>query len=314
MSYFILSKNISHIHSWCTPGGSIAYILSILTRKPLIIDSFEPHAEPMIESNTWSEKSIAFKLLFWLEKAQLKRAKKVITCVKSMNIYTKEKYNFTLKNYYSKPACVDFNQFNLEKRKNTTLIKNLKLENKIIGVYSGKFGGNYLIDEVFLIIKSGLDYFGEEQFRFIILNNDSDDFIRSYLKKYNIPESIIIRKYIPHDEVPLYLGLADFGITPFTPVPSKRYGTPIKTGEYWGLGLPIIITKGISDDSEIITNENIGYVLQDLSLIEIRKSIDKIASLIKEKDINEKIFLIAKKYRNMQIAEKVYDDIYGTLN
>ena len=45
--------------------------------------------------------------------------------------------------------------------------------------------------------------------------------------------------------------------TPVKPVPTKRYCTPVKDGEYWALGLPVIITEGISDDSGIIRENGI---------------------------------------------------------
>ncbi|MCZ8286806.1 MAG: hypothetical protein O9353_15235, partial [Bacteroidia bacterium] len=50
---FIAREKIAVIHAWCTPGGAIGYILSRLTGKPLVLDSFEPHAESMLETNTW---------------------------------------------------------------------------------------------------------------------------------------------------------------------------------------------------------------------------------------------------------------------
>ena len=105
------------------------------------------------------------------------------------------------------------------------------------------------------------------------------------------------------------MGLAHFGITPFVPVPSKRYGTPIKNGEYWAMGLPIIITKNISDDSEIIEKEDIGYVLKELNNLEYTKACQKINELI-ENDSSLKIRDIAIQYRNFKIADKIYKDIY----
>ena len=51
--FLTIFNKISYIHTWCTPAGSIGYILSVLTRKKLILDSYEPQAEPMVESNTW---------------------------------------------------------------------------------------------------------------------------------------------------------------------------------------------------------------------------------------------------------------------
>ncbi|HRD37730.1 MAG TPA: hypothetical protein PLC65_03785, partial [Bacteroidia bacterium] len=123
----------------------------------------------------------------------------------------------------------------------------------------------------------------------------------------------IIKLFVPHEEFPVYMGLADFAICPMKPIPSRRYSTPIKNGEYWALGLPVVITKNISDDSDIIANKNIGSVLQDLTADEYQKSVIKIDALLKVSDKNElrnKIRAVATEYRNFQIAKDVYLEIY----
>lgn len=306
----IKKKNISHIHSWCTPGGALGYFLSVFTNRRLILDSFEPHAEPMIESKTWGKNSLKFKLLFWLEKKQLKRASKVITCVESMNIYTKEKFNYTLKNYYTKPACINTDHFDFSLKKDSHLIEELGLKDKLVCVYAGKIGGSYLKEDLFQFIKCAEEYWGKDKFRFLFLNNQPDELIDGLISDFSISPQIIVKRFVKHHEIPKYIGLGDFAITPFVPVPSKRYGTPIKTGEYWAMGLPIVITDNISDDSEIIKNENIGYVLKDLTKEEYQNSFDKIDELITLKELPIKIRNVCKKYRDFAIADKVYKNIY----
>ena len=76
---------------------------------------------------------------------------------------------------------------------------------------------------------------------------------------------IFIIQAVPHAEVADWMGLADFALTPVKPVPTKALCTPIKDGEYWALGLPVIITPGISDDSAIIERHSIGAVLNGLN-------------------------------------------------
>jgi hypothetical protein len=61
-------ERITHIHAWCTPGGAVGYILSKLTGLPLIVDSYEPHAEAMVENGAWPRGGLAFRILFLLEK------------------------------------------------------------------------------------------------------------------------------------------------------------------------------------------------------------------------------------------------------
>ena len=108
------------------------------------------------------------------------------------------------------------------------------------------------------------------------------------------------------------MGLGDFGITPVKPIPTKRYCSPIKDGEYWALGLPVIITKDISDDSSIIESENIGAVLRELNVEEYKKAIDKIEIFLREgSSLSTRIFAVAKKYRSFEIAEKVYNKVYA---
>ena len=310
--FIILFNNISHIHTWCTPAGSIGYLLSLITGKKLILDSYEPHAEPMVESGTWKKESLKFKLLFWLEKKQLQCAQKVITCVKSMDVYVKERFNLELKNHFTKPACVNFDLFNVNEAKNEELILKYQLKNKIIGIYAGKFEGSYLKDEVFEFIKIAEDFWHKDQFRFIILSSHDKEFIQRLVKKFGIAPTTVIHLFVPHHQVPAYMRLADFGISPFIPVPSKRFGSPIKNSEYLAMGLPIIITKDISDDSDIIDKNNFGYVLKQLNKEEYLQACKHINSLIKKTDIKQKIVEYTKINRNFEKAEKIYQQLYSS--
>jgi hypothetical protein len=112
------------------------------------------------------------------------------------------------------------------------------------------------------------------------------------------------------------MGLGDFGITPVKSVPSKKYCTPIKNGEYWALGLPVVITANISDDSEIIKENNIGSVISQLNTEGYLLSIKEINYLLQHHSINElynKIRPIAERYRNFNIPNTIYNQIYNGL-
>jgi len=156
-----------------------------------------------------------------------------------------------------------------------------------------------------------LNHFGPT-FRFLILTSHKRAEIEDYCHKVGLDSSIVISEFVEHAKIAAYMGLADFAITPVTPVPTKRYCTPIKDGEYWAMGLPVVITKEISDDSEIIEEENIGAVLNELNEKEYLIAIKKIDSLLKTNrtELKNKIRKIAEKYRSFAIAEKVYSQIY----
>jgi len=312
---FIQNHDIDILHAWCTPAGALGYILSRMTGRKLIIDSYEPHAEPMLESGTWNKNGMAFRLLFTLEKLQSQRAETVIACVDKMRDYASNKYGVSFDRLYSKPACVDLDSFDMQLRKDSHLLRELGLEDKIVCVYAGKFGGSYLTQETFDFFKTAEDKWGE-RFRALLLNNQPEAQILEWASNSGFDPQKIVKRFVPHAEVAKYIGLGDFGITPFIPVPSKRYGTPIKTGEYWAMGLPVVITPNISDDSDIIEEHKIGSVIPTLDHQGYQQAIDHIDHLLSTQnkyDLSQKIRAIAHNYRGFHLAEKVYQQVYGNI-
>jgi len=306
----IIRRKISMIHCWCTPPGAIGYFLSVLLNRKLVLDSYEPHAEAMVENGTWKRESLAFKLLFWLERKQTERASFIISATEGMREYASRKYSLDIKNFIVKPACVDMKLFSEDVVKDQILRHQLALEDKIICVYAGKFGGIYLEDEIFDFIKVASNHWGNA-FRFLVLTNHSTNEMAAYCKRAGVALDCIVMKFVPHNEVPRYMGLADFALTPVKPIPTKRYCTPIKDGEYWALGLPVVISANISDDSDIIETNHIGVVLKTLDLEEYQSAVLKIDELRMQPELRDRIRNIARKYRSFEIAEDVYKKIYS---
>ncbi|HEV8271818.1 MAG TPA: glycosyltransferase [Chitinophagaceae bacterium] len=310
--YRTLKKNkVDVIHSFCTPAGSIGYLLSIVSGATLVIDSYEPHATAMVETGAWKKDSVSFKLLFGLEKKLSEKASYIIATTKGMKQYAVENYGVELKNFFVKPACISFEDF-YPRPKDVALLEKFGLNDKIVCVYAGKLGGTYLRDEVFDFVRSCYEYWGDS-FRFLMLSEESDEIIQSQLKRTGIPANIIIKQYVVHKEIPRYLSLGDFGINPQVPVPSKRYGSPIKNGEYLAMGLPIVISPGISDDSDIIAENGIGVVTNLQQIENMSAAVCDIDTLLKNnsrENLQEKIFGIAKQYRSFDIARRIYPLIY----
>ena len=306
----IKKEHVDTIHAFCTPAGSIAYVLSKFTGASLIIDSYEPHAEAMVENGTWKKNGTAFKILFYLESKQTRRAKALIATTVGMKQYALERYGVEVKKFYVKPACVDLKKF-YPTGKDASLLNELDFENKIVCVYAGKLGGIYLQEEVFQFIKLCYDHW-KDDFRFLILSNASKEDIDEESKKAGLPERIVVSRFVFHDEIPKYLSLGDFAINPVKPVPTKRYCTSIKDGEYWAMGLPVVISPNISDDSGIIEKENIGVVVDLSDKASLPASIEKLEALLKDKiALKEKIRQIAIRYRSFEIAERIYKEIYN---
>jgi glycosyltransferase involved in cell wall biosynthesis len=306
----IRKENVKTIHAFCTPAGSIAYLLSKLTGAALIIDSYEPHAESMVENGTWVKNSIPYKILFALEKRQSRLAKALIATTAGMKQYALDKYQTDVKNFFVKPACVDVEKFSFSE-KNASLLKEFQLENKIVCVYAGKLGGIYLKEEIFDFVRLCYDHW-KDKFRFLLLTSAAAKEILPEIQRVGIPNHIVVSKFAFHHEVPGYLSLADFALNPVKPVSTKKYCTSIKDGEYWAMGLPVLISPGISDDSEIIERENIGVVMNFADRNAMIQAINRMDSLLKDQAaVKAKIRQVAIRYRSLGIAEKIYKEIYS---
>lgn len=315
---FIFRKKIHSIHSWCTPAGMFGYILSKLSGKPLIIDSYEPHAEAMVEVGEWKKKSLAYKILFYFEKKMTHHAQYLIATTEGMiKEYAVSRYQFNphKNNWFVKPACVNFDLFQPDIKTRNQLRKELSLEDKVVGIYAGKFGGIYLEDEVFQCLKIFQEVLQDRTY-FILLSGHSKEYITEKCKKFKINVAGIKHLFVPHTEVSKYLNIADFAIAPIKPVYTKKFCAPIKTSEYFAMNLPVIISKDISDDSYLIEKYNAGYVMKNWNEEECIKSIYYIQELINKhhhsSNIDHSIRDIAIKYKNFHIAENIYKDIYSS--
>jgi len=308
----IKRKKADVIHAICTPAGAIGFLLSKATGRPLVIDSFEPHAEAMVENGTWKKTGFAYRVLFRLERWQAKRATYIIAAAAGMKEYALKKYNTDISGkMFVKGACVDFKNF-YPRPKDPRLLKELGLENKIVGIYAGKLGGIYHESEVFDFIRFCYDHWGEK-FSMLMLTSTKREELEMRMKSAGVPVHVLTSRFVSHPEVPAYMSLADFGLTPVKPVPTKKYCTPIKDGEYWAMGLPVVITPGISDDSEIIAQENIGVVV-DLRQKELfKEAVRKLDLLLSEnkEQLRKKIVSVAMQYRSFTIPEKIYPAIYA---
>ncbi|MGH7897662.1 MAG: glycosyltransferase, partial [Candidatus Binatia bacterium] len=313
LAWFIRSHDVEVIHAWCTPAGAVGACLAKLTGRRLVLDSFEPHAQAMVENGTWRDGGAAFRILFWMERWQARRADALIGLVEDMKDYARRIYGVVDKPFWVKPALVDLATVpRMEETDRRRRREALGLQDKVVCVYAGKTGGIYYGRELFDLLKAAEGHWGG-RFRALVLSPTPERELREYARQSGLAEDTLIVRCVPHREVYSFMALADFAVNPVKPVPSKRYCTSIKDGEYWALGLPVVIPPGISDDSEIIQTNRSGVIWEDTSPEGCKKAILGIEELLREPraPLRERIQAQAWRYRRMALGEAVYDAVYG---
>ena len=153
-----------------------------------------------------------------------------------------------------------------------------------------------------------------DRFRVLLLTNEKEENLDRWMKASGLDPVIVKKTFVFHSSIPDYIGLGDFAISPYKPVPSRKYSAPIKNVEYWSLGLPVVITKNIADDSKIIADNEIGAVLENLHTEDYRSAvitIDRLLNTFTIRQLYDKIRPIVESNRNFGVARKVYEGIYS---
>lgn len=306
-------KRIEVIHCFCMPAGAIGCMLSLATGIPLIIDSYEPHAEAMVEAGVWSRDGLAFRILHFLEGVLSRRAAAIVATAPGMREYGRSRYGAEFVRFFVKPACVDMAHFRREGLETESLRLEHGLAGKVVCVYAGKTGGTYLDKEIFDLFKVASAHW-PGRFRALFLSSDSPERISELCRLSDFDPRELVHLFVDHREIPRFMALADFALTPVRPVPMKKLCTPIKNGEYWAMGLPVVSTAGIASDSDLIVERRMGAILHSLDEEGYREALTQISHLLKSENrvsLGSRIRAVAEETRSMAVAEAVYDRVYG---
>ncbi len=305
---FVKKNNYDKIIARGVFAGTMAYKIYKKTGISFTVESFEPHAQYMLESKTWRKFSLRYYFQLKWENLQIKHAHQLLPV--SYN-YKNEllKQGVSEQKIEVLPCCVDTKLFEFSLQQRNQIRNNFNIpQNAITGVYVGKFGGLYYENEAYQLIKKAFKYFAN--FYFILLTPDNENLVMEKIKKYEIPLEKIIVKNVLHTEVPKYLSASDFAFAFYKSSTVSAYLSPIKIGEYWANGLPIIIDKNIGDDSLIIEKENVGIV-SSINTEDFSNIFAKLEQLTKNESKRKNIMQLAYKYRSMDIALNIYKKHYA---
>lgn len=293
-------------------AGALGYLVSRKNRIPFVVESFEPHAESMIESGVWTKLDPRYWIELFFEKQQIKKAVKLFPV---SHHYRRRLINegVSEKKIVVMPCCVNVEDFKFDDHKRFAVREQLGIRNEhIVGIYVGKYGGIYYDEEAFDLYFYAFEYFGS-QFHLVVLTEQDHAEVLKKCSLRGIDTSRVSIHRVGHDQVSAYLSAADFAFSTIKPVPSRLYCSPIKDGEYWANGLPILLEPNIGDDSDIIALEGGGVILKKG---DERNAFDKLFIEIKNGRMTNasKIEQIARKHRSMEHVRNIYRQEFDHLS
>jgi hypothetical protein len=311
---FILKKlirdnKIDLIISRSAPAGNYGYLAHKFTKVPFVVESFEPHADYMLDNGVWSKTSLKFQIQKYFENKQKIHAKTLITA--SYSYYKLLISDNNVKaNVLNAPCAVKVDEYRFDiKDRNKIRNEHSINKNTLIGIYVGKFDDLYYKQEAINLFRKIRSI--SNSFHLILLTNDTDEHILGSLLNIGFSKAELTIRIVKPEEVRKYLSAADFGFCLHRSTKSSIAFSPIKNGEYWANGLPIIIDTRIGDDSELIYTNNTGIVI-DIKNGSPNIMWDQLNTLLKESSqhrMSNHMVKLAEEHRNFAQVRSVYQEL-----
>lgn len=296
--------NIHKIIARGAPTGGIAWLVCRKTKIPFIVESYEPHADYMLSGGTWAKNGIKYRIQTFLEKKQKIYAKGLIPVAYNYQ-ETLIKEGISTDRLAVAPCPVDMQQFYFDVKKSEEIRNKLRCSFKtVVGIYVGKFGDIYYKEEVLPVFEEAFRLFAD--FRLVILTPQEDEFTERLKIKFG--QKLLLCQ-VGHNEVKDYLSAADFAFATYKEGEVKKNLSPIKIGEYWACGLPVFVTEGIGDDSQIIKETGLGATFSFSKPESVGQGLKQIKGLLNESSVGEKIKELAYKHRSIERTKDAYEKL-----
>lgn len=286
-------------------------------RLPFIFDMRGFWADERVDGGLWNLNNPIFKLIYrFFKRKEIQFINKSAAIVSLTGAGKKDILSWTgVKINADKisviPCCVDTELFDPGKIQPDQLQRirqQLKLnpDDFILG-YLGSIGTWYLLDEMlqfFSLLKKSIP-----AAKFLMVTQDDPGYITGKLGQHQIDITDVIITRSERRDVPLMIGLFNYGIFFIKPSYSKTASSPTKQGEIMAMGVPVICNDGIGDSSRIVEHYHSGLVID---LPDYDSCIRQVVSDIRfdEKAIREG----ALDYFSLDEGIKKYLDIYTKIS
>lgn len=309
--YLVKKYKINTVFTRSSVPGIIGAVLKVLMRKLKFIhrDDASLYAE-YVDSGYWKKESLVAKLLARLERLYIRNADLILVLTRKLQEKYKNSCLRLNRPVLLLPCCVDTNRFIFDAAKRKELRTKYALENRFVYIYAGKWGKSYCVYEMLEFFKEALALNSDSSI-VILTPGDMNQFVQ-LLSKMEISANSIVSS-ATREEVRGWLSAADAGLSFLRPVNAAIARSPLKNAEYLSMGLPVVSTSNIGDDSDFIQQNRIGVVVKNFTTQGYQEACEELNSIIKsesEEALRFRIRNTAIKYRDIEGVEmKILKDV-----
>lgn len=296
-----------------------AIIGMLLIRKnpaKLLFDMRGFWADERVEGGLWPQSNIIYRFLFKYmkkkEKMVLKNSDHIISLTLAGKNIIEQGLSAEVKRVPITiiPCCTDlllFNPMNLDKVILNAIKEKLQInENTFVMAYLGSIGTWYMLDEMLMFFK----LFNKEihDSCLLFITNDDPGKILPVADKIGLNKSFIKIIAAQRKEIPSLLSLCNATIFFIQPSFSKQASSPTKLGESLAMGVPVVCNSGVGDCDFLMSNNNIGWVINKFDESSYLNIINKI---IKNTfPVSDEVRKTGEQYFSLEKAIEKYTEVY----
>jgi glycosyltransferase involved in cell wall biosynthesis len=277
-----LTKRYDILHARTYISGLIGLALAPLIGAKFVYHNEGFYPDEQVDSGVWAENSRPHQVAKNLENKMYSRADGIIalshqaqTVIKLLPEVNRKKTPVIFV-----PSCVDLETFQLPETQPIFSDDEIKL------VYVGSVGGRYILDKIGAFVAAARKT-GKNVTLQIFSKSDSD-LITQMLDSAGLERQAWGVEAAPYLQIPKLLTKYQAGIHFLQKGISEHSGSPTKIGEYWAVGLPIIVTPNISDTDDIIIRNQVGIIVKDHSEGAYLRAFNDLLDLLPESDLAQR--------------------------
>lgn len=237
--------NVLHCRSYI--ATLIGLFCKILWKNKVIFDVRGYLIDEAVESERINAYGIKYKVLRSIENILFKYSDEIIVVSEAMYLDVRERFGRN-SSIIRNPSNVNEGTFNVKK-------------NKKILIYNGSLKDWHMPDLFFEVINIGIRNKVFDEVR--IISSDKK-IASSYLKKYSLQDFDNIKLISCNfAEVKNNLVIGSLGWCVIKPTYSKRFCWPVKFNEYLNSGMAIVVNRNIGDLESIVSDNNLGIVIDN---------------------------------------------------
>ena len=284
------------VHARTFQAGLIGMILSRLLRASFIYHNEGYYPDEQVDAGVWGIDSKPHRYAKMLERALYRKSDAVI-CLSERSAKELRALNSFVEVV---PSCVDLQKFEIQPVSDSRSFR---------FVYLGSVGGRYDLRRIAKFVAEIESSGVSVELR--IYSKADRALINSEIEGTGLEPGAYSVEALSFEDVPEKIGQCDAGIHFLKPGIAEHAGSPTKIGEYWAVGLPVVMTPGMGDTDLVTENHRVGTVFS--SETSATETFEKVRSIVDDVDHRERCRSVAKKVYGIDDAVETQLRIYRKL-